>query len=245
MKRLLLIILVVLSAFGGWSQNKVTQGTVEDYSVRMNIGETNSAQYTWLVTPANGTSTDIGSVVADSAHILWDGPVGIYSLSVQAVDGNGCLSETIIRQIEIIKAGDLIFDSNYPNTIVCSDLAGGTDGSDPPHSESIFNITYNGNANLLSAKITVRNPDGDFVDLSGAVLPDQNNPEIEIDNPETDKQIEFSVADSWENNTGANVTFSIKLISGITSDNLEITAEPSIDIERSVTVLQKPVIEFK
>ena len=211
----------------------------------MNIGESNSAEYTWLVIPVNGTSTDIGSIVKDSARILWDGPVGFYTLSVQAVDGNGCLSETITRQIEIIEAGDLVFDTSYPNTIVCSDLAGGTDGSDPPHSESIFNITYNGNANLISAKITVRNPDGDYVDLNGTVLPDQNNPEIKIDNRESDKQIEFSVADSWENNTGATVTYSIKLISGITSDNQEIKAVPSTDIERSVSVLQKPVIEFK
>lgn len=89
--------------------------------VELNTGESNSAKYTWQVVPENGTTTDLGIIDGDTATIIWDGPLGFYALKVSVLDGNGCLSDTIIQQIEIIEQGDVIVDAGRDTTIgVCN-----------------------------------------------------------------------------------------------------------------------------
>jgi hypothetical protein len=245
MKRLLLIIVAVLTALCGWSQNKFEQGSIENYTVQLKSGEANNAKYTWLVTPANGTSTNLSSIDVNNAQIVWDGPIGFYNLSVQVVDGNGCVSESISQEIEIISSGELFFTPTFPNTTVCSDLAGGMEGSVPNHSQSLFRISYGGDANLVSAQITIENPDGEFIGLDGAVLPNQLYPWIRVDNTESDKQIDFAVSDSWENNSSQLVDFEIKLISGETSNPSETPEVSGTGNVRTISVLAKPVLEFQ
>lgn len=87
----------------------------------MNSGELDFAKYTWEVVPENGTSTDLGIVDGDTATIIWDGTLGFYSLKVSVLDGNGCISDTIIQQIEIIEPGDFIIDAGRDTTIgICN-----------------------------------------------------------------------------------------------------------------------------
>lgn len=243
-KKSLLIIAVLLTF--GWSSygQSITQGASKTYTIKMNVGNATGATYQWAVTPANGTSTNLSGVTGNSAIILWDGPVGLYSVAVQVTDGNGCLSETINQNMEILAQGDLIFAAALPSTQTCSDLAGG-EGSVPANSQSSFRITYAGAANLNSANITVKNPAGFFVDLSGTVLANQLNPQISVANNAADKAIDFNVADSWENSTGASVQFEIVLVSAITSDLSTIVADVTSDVKRTVTVLPKPVIAFE
>jgi hypothetical protein len=236
---------ITLSAWSAWSQNSITQIASKDYTVTLNVGEATGATYSWVVTPANGTSTDLGAITGNTATIVWDGSVGDYTVTVQVTDGNGCLSENITQDMEILAPGDLIFAAALPSTQTCSDLAGGIEGSVPGQSESFFQISYDGDANLTSANVTIKNPDGVYTDLLGTVLLDQSTPEITITNAETDKEIDFSVTDSWENASSGNVIFEIALLSALTSDNADITADTSADIERTVTVLPKPVIDFQ
>lgn len=228
-----------------WAQGSFTQGATKGYKIKMNVGQANGATYQWSVTPATGTSTDLSTVSGDTATIIWDGPVGNYTLAVQVTDGNGCLSEPISQTVEILAPGDLIFAANYPNTIVCSDLAGGSEGSSPAHSASSFRITYAGAANLQSANVTVKNPAGVYVGLDGLVLANQSAPEITIPNTQADKEIIFEVADTWENTSVGNSSFEIKLLSAVTTDNSVITADPLSEVTRTVTVLPKPVIAFE
>jgi hypothetical protein len=169
----------------------------------------------------------------------------MYSVLVQVTDGNGCLSEPISQDMEILAPGDLIFAANYPGTVVCSDLAGGNEGSAPAHSTSSFRITYAGAVNLQSANITMKNPAGVFVGLDGSVLANQAAPELTIANVEADKEIVFDVTDSWENTTAGNVDFEILLVSAKTTDNSDITADPVSDVTRTITVSPKPVIAFE
>jgi hypothetical protein len=236
--------MLLLAASSAWSQNSITQGASKTYTIQMNVGNETGATYSWSVTPANGTSTNLGAITGNSVDIVWDGPLGDYTVEVQVTDGNGCLSEPISQGMTIVAPGDLVFASTFPSTETCSDLTGGVPGSNPPASESNFRITYAGQENLLSANITVQNPDGDYIELDGPVLADQNNPEITITNDAADKEIDFSLADSWENNTNANVVFELTLISAETADNLVINADPTADVERTVTVRAKPVIQF-
>ena len=245
MRVTLLVIAILLTTFSGWSQNKVTQGANKIFTIRMNIGEPAGATYLWALTPSVGTSTDLALIDGNSAGILWDGPVGLYSLSVQATDGNGSLSEPVSQQIEIITPGDLILASDFPHTIVCSDLAGNAEGSVPGHSESLFRVTYAGDANLVSAILTIENPNGEYIGFDGTVLPNQQNPEVSANNIDTDKVIDFTVTDSWENNTTGNMEFKVKLISVKTSDNSIVVADKTADVERTITVLPKPAIEFQ
>ena len=211
----------------------------------MNVGQANGATYQWSVSPATGTSTDLSTVSGDTATIVWNGPFGNYTLAVQVTDGNGCLSEPISQTVEILAPGDLVFAANYPNTVICSDLAGGTEGSSPAHSASSFRITYAGAANLLSANVTVKNPAGVYVGLDGLALANQSSPEITIPNTQADKEIIFEVADTWENTFVGNSSFEIKLLSAVTTDNSVITADPLSEVTRTVTVLPKPVIAFE
>lgn len=210
----------------------------------MNVGEPSGASYSWAVSPMDGTSADLTVITGNTATIIWDGPTGVYSVTVQVTDGNGCLSETISQDMEILASGEVIFASALPSTETCSDLAGNIEGSFPSHSQSLFRITYDGDASLTSAKVTVKNPDGNFTELDGTVLADQGNPEITVDNDTVDKTIDFAVTDSWENTTAGNVVFEISLVSALTSDRSEITSDPETDVERTITVLPKPVIRF-
>jgi len=196
------------------------------------------------VTSPNGTTTDLSLFEGNNATIVWDGPIGNYTLSVQVIDGNNCLSKIISQEIEIIEPGDLIFAPALPGTIICSDLEGGFEGSEPGHSQSIFQIIYAGDVNLVSAKITIKNPDGNFVDADGVVLTDQQNPQVSVENTEEDKVIDLAITDTWENNSDANIHFEIILVSVLTSDQVEILADAATDIIRVITILPKPVIEF-
>ena len=99
----------MVTAWSGWSQNSITQGASTIDTVRMNVGEESGAIYDWSVSPANGTSTDVGAITGYIGTIVWDGPVGDYTITVQVTDGNGCLSLPITKDVEILAPGDLIF----------------------------------------------------------------------------------------------------------------------------------------
>lgn len=214
------------------------------HSVRLVTGQAGNAVYSWQVSPADGTSTNLNAVTDSSVSILWDGQPGTYLLTVSVIDGNGCVSEQISKEVEIVASGDLIFAASTPSTVVCSDLAGNVEGSSPPHSESVFQVVYAGEANLASATFTIENPDGQFVDANGIVLPDQDNPEITMNNSGEGKTIDLAVSDSWENTGSSNMQFTITLISATTNDNAEVEADSETDVVRSISVLPKPVIGF-
>lgn len=95
----------------------VTQGASIKHRIQLISGEAINADYSWQVFPADGTSTDLSSINSDTASIVWDGVLGSYSLLVSVLDGNGCLSDTIIQQIEIIESGDFIIDAGRDTTI--------------------------------------------------------------------------------------------------------------------------------
>lgn len=239
---MLIITAILAGTIYAQSQNSFTQGAVEDYSVTLTSGEATNAVYSWTAT--GGTSTDLTNLTGNTAQITWDGTPGTYTLTVQVTDGNGCSSEEISQQVTILSTGELIFASNYPNTETCSDLADGTEGSNPAHGESDFAVTYGGDANLASAVITILNPDGKYAGTNGVELADQTSPEITINNDGTDKQIDFSVTDSWENTGSAMVYFTIKLVSVTTDDSVTITADSNTDITRTIGIRPKPVISF-
>jgi len=228
----------------GRSQERITQGANKLHSVRLITGQAESAVYSWEVSPATGSSTNVSAVSDSATTIVWDGPPGIYTLTVSVIDGNNCVSEQVSKEVEIVASGDLIFAASNPSTVVCSDLAGNVEGSSPPHSESVFRVVYAGEANLTSATFTIENPDGQFVDANGSILTDQDNPEITVDNSGEDKTIDLAVSDSWENTGSSNVQFTVTLVSAILTDNAEIVADPETDIVRSISVLPKPVIGF-
>jgi len=234
-----------LATTSSWSQTRLTQGATKQHTVRLKTGEPVNAKYTWTVTPSTGTSSNLALFEGTSANLLWAGPIGSYTLAVQVVDGNGCLSEAAFQDIEIVAAGDLLFSAAYPNTIVCSDLAGGNEGSVPEHSQSLFEINYAGDTTLLEAIVTIKNPNGIFVGLDGTALPDQQSTEVLISNQNNDKVIEISVSDSWENNTSETVLFTITLVSVKTADQVLIQANEQTDVIRTIGVLPKPNIEFE
>lgn len=215
------------------------------HKVQLKTGEPVGAVYSWSVTPSTGTTTNLALLTENTATISWDGEPGIYSLSVQVTDGNGCISKTISQNIEILAAGSAVFTAALPGTIVCSDVAGSQKGSASGTGKSFFRIMYNGDANLTSASISVKNPEGIFVDLDGTILPDQNNPVLTLTNTVNTKEIEFAVADSWENSLTENVEFEIILLRVLTSDNSELTVNIAADTKRTITVLPKPVVEFE
>jgi hypothetical protein len=228
-----------------WSQTRITKGADKVHKVQLKTGEPVGAMYSWSVIPVTGTTTNLLMVTENTATIVWDGEPGMYTLSVQVTDGNGCISETISQNVEILEAGSTVFTAALPGTVVCSDLAGSQNGSASETGLSFFRIIYNGDANLTSAGISVKNPEGIFVDLDGSIVPDQTNPAVNITNTAGNKEMEFAVADSWENNSTEKVEFEIVLHRILTSDNSELTVNIVADTKRTITVLPKPVVEFE
>ena len=87
-----------------YSDDVVNEGSNGFYQVRMNRGKSEDAVHSWWLEPANGTSTNMKSITTNDANILWDGDTGFYNLYVNVIDGNGCISDTISRLIEVKKA---------------------------------------------------------------------------------------------------------------------------------------------
>ena len=234
----------MLAAVTAGAQERITRGADKTHAVRMLTGNPGAATYAWEVTPAAGTSTSLAGVTDSTATIVWDGPPGVYTLWVSVIDGNGCLGEQISREVEILAPGDLVFAAAMPSTIICSDLAGGAEGSAEPHTQSHFQVVYEGESNLASATFTIQNPAGQYVDAAGSVLANQGSPEITVDNDGDDNAIDLAVADAWENAGSAEVQFTVTLVSVTTVDSAVIAADPETDVVRTITVLPKPVIAF-
>lgn len=81
----------------------VEQDSEVNYKVNLVAGKPENLVYSWSLNPENGSTTDLNSVKGSSATILWDGSTGFYSLQVQVTDGNGCISETISQQVQILE----------------------------------------------------------------------------------------------------------------------------------------------
>jgi len=67
----------------------------------MKTGKPENSVYKWSLNPETATTTGLSSIRGQSATILWNGPPGYYSLQVQVTDGNGCVSKTIVQQVQI------------------------------------------------------------------------------------------------------------------------------------------------
>jgi gliding motility-associated-like protein len=96
---------------------QIIQGTTVAHSVNMTGGNSSAAIYSWIVQPDNGTSSDLSTIEGNSASIFWDRPLGSYSIAVSAIDGNGCFSDTIVQQIEIVAPDELIVNAGSDTTI--------------------------------------------------------------------------------------------------------------------------------
>jgi gliding motility-associated-like protein len=75
------------------------------------------ANYSWSIDPPQGTTTDLSTFKGDSALILWNGSPGMYALKVSVTDGNGCTSETVSQQIEILQSADFVVSAGRDTTI--------------------------------------------------------------------------------------------------------------------------------
>ena len=99
------------------TSQQIYKGSNIDHIIQQISGETTNAEYAWNVVPSIGTSSNLDTVVNNTATILWDGPLGFYSLKVFLRDGNNCISDTIIQKIEIIDVGDIIISAGSDSTI--------------------------------------------------------------------------------------------------------------------------------
>ncbi|TNF46718.1 MAG: gliding motility-associated C-terminal domain-containing protein [Bacteroidetes bacterium] len=96
---------------------KIDQGTTVKHQVSLISGQPLQAYYSWSIDPPEGTTTDLSTFKGDSALILWNGPPGMFALKVSVTDGNGCTSETVIQQIEILQHADFVVSAGRDTTI--------------------------------------------------------------------------------------------------------------------------------
>lgn len=214
----------------------IEQGVIHAHPINLISGNSNNATYSWEVLPAGkGTSTDISAIDGSIATINWDGNVGIYTVQAVMEDGNNCRSNIITQRVEITEPAlvDIGFDENYPDVDVCSGIN---------DVQRQFRIYSKGKYSIESAQITIKNPDGNYVDLNGELLAEQQNPELVINNSEEDSHISFFVSLNWENSGVEPVQFEIELIHVVEISGNTIT---SSDVEkRFLTILPLPAFEF-
>jgi len=99
------------------AQTVFHQGQSKKYAIGFISGLADNAEYSWIVVPANGTSTDMAKIKDSTATITWDGPVGFYTLKAVVIDGHGCLSDTISQLIEIIAPEEFTVDAGSNTTL--------------------------------------------------------------------------------------------------------------------------------
>lgn len=98
-------------------ETTINQGTTAKHQVGLNTGQPLKANYVWRVDPPDGTTTNLNEFAGDSALILWNGPPGIYSLIVSAIDGNGCIADEVSQKIEILKPADFAVSAGRDTTV--------------------------------------------------------------------------------------------------------------------------------
>ncbi len=92
-------------------------GSQVTHKVNLVTGKPENSVFHWALNPESGTSTDLSVLTASSANILWDGLPGFYILHVSVSDGNGCVSETISQQIQIVEPSGLVINAGRDTTI--------------------------------------------------------------------------------------------------------------------------------
>jgi len=91
------------------------------YEAVLSVGEPEGAIYNWFIDPPRGSSTDLSGISNSTIKVLWDGPVGEYTVNVNVEDGNNCKSDTISQVVTINKsAPDPITVNAGPDTIIGS-----------------------------------------------------------------------------------------------------------------------------
>lgn len=81
---------------------QLTQGASYDHRVDVLAGDASGAVFDWRVDRSGGTSTDLNAINGNAATIEWDGVPGIYTIEVDGIDGNGCVSKTISQQVDLL-----------------------------------------------------------------------------------------------------------------------------------------------
>lgn len=179
----------------------VWQGNYKTHQVALLSGNAEGAQYFWSVVPENGTSTDLSGELQSTIDVLWDGPLGEYSLLVAVSDGNGCVSDNVSQAIEIVKAPVLtvnagpdtlvgsclpyVFDAVYPNNISYTYLWTPSSYLDDP---TIPNPTFTPGL-TTSYELTVTTPEGisgkDTVTISVSEVMADAGQDVSIDQGST------------------------------------------------------------
>lgn len=129
----------------------------------MVIGEQDSAVYTWEVIPAEGTSTEMSQFSGNSAQVLWDGPLGLYTLQVSVLDGNGCVSETISQQVQIISQGkppEVFAVPDFVEAVRNETITGDIGVNDFVYPDTTFSLKYELTGDVLPG--LQLNEDGTF-----------------------------------------------------------------------------------
>ncbi len=98
------------------ASSEIYRGSSVEHIIQPILGESVNAKYSWNVQPPIGTSTNLSNIVGDTATVLWDGPLGSYTLDVFLTDGNNCVSEPIIQEIEIIEVGKTTINAGADGT---------------------------------------------------------------------------------------------------------------------------------
>ena len=93
------------------------QGSLVSHKIKMVTGNPENSVYSWRLNPLNGSTTDLSSKNSPTETILWDGLPGFYTLFVNVSDGNGCLSETISQQIQIVEPSGFSLSAGRDTTI--------------------------------------------------------------------------------------------------------------------------------
>ena len=95
----------------------VEQGSEITYSVKMLVGNPENSVYHWSLNSEAKSTTDLSLIKEPSATILWNEPPGNYLLQVSVTDGNGCISETISQQIQIIVSSEFYVSAGRDSAI--------------------------------------------------------------------------------------------------------------------------------
>lgn len=93
------------------------QGSIVTHKIKMVSGNPENSVYSWRLDPINGSTTDLRSKTSSTDTILWDGLPGFYTLFIKVSDGNGCLSETISQQIQIVEPSGFSLSAGRDTTI--------------------------------------------------------------------------------------------------------------------------------
>ncbi len=213
----------------------VSKGSTNTYNVTLGNGNATGVKYAWSILPASGWTATLGNTNENS--IKWN-TAGVYTITVIATDGNGCLSEPLTRTVTVSDSEwNLAGETNLQT---CSNIVAGNGNNQTTAlaDNTIFNVNITNPLSAASYTVNYTVSDGTTTDTR-QVTAYTAGASITIDH-----QDNANITSIFTNTTNLDKTVTVSVTSVVDQNGSNVTEVTTPDHSYTITVYPKATISF-